>query len=84
MDKSDMDGSEPLSPDGFAIAAKLRSDILFLEDRLQKLSAQKTPNTLVLQTYREMLENRREVLRQLEERQPLPLIEVEEVRVASR
>lgn len=44
------------------VARKVESDIAFLTERLQLLEQQKKPNTVVLQTYKDMLESRYAVL----------------------
>lgn len=44
------------------VARKVESDIAFLTERLQLLEQQKKPNTVILQTYKDMLESRYAVL----------------------
>jgi hypothetical protein len=44
------------------IASKVKSDISFLETRIELLERQSNPNPVVLQTYRDMLEGRQAVL----------------------
>ncbi|RZA02641.1 MAG: hypothetical protein EOO68_09610 [Moraxellaceae bacterium] len=44
------------------VALKVESDIAFLTERLLLLEQQKKPNTVILQTYRDMLESRYAVL----------------------
>ncbi len=44
------------------VAAKVNSDIQFLEARILLLERQLNPNPVVLQTYKDMLEGRRAVL----------------------
>jgi hypothetical protein len=44
------------------VARKVESDIAFLTERLQLLEQQQKPNTVILQTYKDMLESRYAVL----------------------
>ena len=44
------------------VALKVESDIAFLTERLQLLEQQNKPNTVILQTYKDMLESRYAVL----------------------
>jgi hypothetical protein len=44
------------------VAEKVQSDINFLLARIEHLQQQLTPNPVVLQTYKEMLESRQAVL----------------------
>lgn len=44
------------------VAAKIHGDIQFLESRIALLERQLSPNPVVLQTYRDMLDGRRAVL----------------------
>lgn len=44
------------------VAEKVQSDINFLLARIEHLRAQPSPNPVVLQTYREMLDSRQAVL----------------------
>ncbi len=44
------------------IAAKVHSDIQFLETRIALLERQFNPNPVVLRTYKDMLEGRRNLL----------------------
>ncbi|MFO1389700.1 hypothetical protein [Cellvibrio sp.] len=44
------------------VARKVESDIAFLKERLQLLEKQQKPNTVILQTYKDMLESRYAVL----------------------
>lgn len=50
-----------------SMAKKVRSDIAFLEDRLIQLEKQRTPNTVVIKTYKDMLQSRRNVLTWMKE-----------------
>ena len=47
------------------VARKVESDIAFLTERLQLLEQQNKPNTVILQTYKDMLESRYAVLQWL-------------------
>jgi len=47
------------------IARKVEDDIAFLTERLQLLQQQNKPNTVILQTYKDMLESRHAVLQWL-------------------
>ncbi len=47
------------------VARKVESDIAFLTERLQLLQQQNKPNTVILQTYKDMLESRYAVLQWL-------------------
>jgi len=47
------------------VARKVESDIAFLTERLELLEQQNKPNTLILQTYKDMLESRHAVLQWL-------------------
>ena len=47
------------------VARKVESDIAFLTERLQLLEQQQKPNTVILQTYKDMLESRYAVLQWL-------------------
>lgn len=47
------------------VARKVEGDIAFLTERLQLLEQQKKPNTVILQTYKDMLESRYAVLQWL-------------------
>lgn len=47
------------------VARKVESDIAFLNERLKLLQQQNKPNTVILQTYRDMLESRYAVLQWL-------------------
>ncbi|RYY01262.1 MAG: hypothetical protein EOO53_18450 [Gammaproteobacteria bacterium] len=47
------------------VALKVESDIAFLTERLQLLEQQNKPNTIILQTYKDMLESRHAVLQWL-------------------
>ena len=47
------------------VAIKVEHDIAFLTERMQLLEQQSQPNTVILQTYRDMLESRRAVLQWL-------------------
>ncbi len=47
------------------VALKVESDIAFLTERLRLLEQQKKPNTVILQTYKDMLESRCAVLQWL-------------------
>lgn len=47
------------------VAQKVEGDISFLTERLRLLEAQKNPNAVVLQTYKDMLESRHAVLQWL-------------------
>jgi len=47
------------------VALKVESDIAFLIERLQLLEQQQTPNSVIVQTYKEMLESRYAVLQWL-------------------
>jgi hypothetical protein len=47
------------------VALKVESDIAFLTERLQLLEQQNKPNTVILQTYKDMLESRYAVLQWL-------------------
>jgi hypothetical protein len=44
------------------VARKVEGDIAFLTERLHLLEQQKKPNTVILQTYKDMLESRYAVL----------------------
>ena len=44
------------------VARKVEGDIAFLTERLQLLEQQKKPNSVILQTYKDMLESRYAVL----------------------
>lgn len=44
------------------VAEKVQNDINFLLTRIEHLQQQPSPNPIVLQTYREMLESRQAVL----------------------
>jgi hypothetical protein len=44
------------------VAKKVESDIAFLTERLHLLEQQSKPNTVILQTYKDMLESRHAVL----------------------
>ena len=44
------------------VARKVESDIAFLTERLHLLEQQQRPNTVILQTYKDMLESRYAVL----------------------
>ena len=48
--------------DSSDVANKVQHDIDFLRDRIQHLERQANPNPVVLQTYRDMLDNRQAVL----------------------
>jgi len=50
-----------------SMAKKVMSDIAFLEDRLVQLEKQRTPNTVVIKTYKDMLQSRRSVLNWMKE-----------------
>ncbi len=45
-----------------AIATKVREDILFLQDRIDRIKKLQTPNSSVLKTYQSMLDSREAVL----------------------
>jgi len=47
------------------VARKVESDIAFLTERLHLLEQQNKPNTVILQTYKDMLESRHAVLQWL-------------------
>jgi hypothetical protein len=47
------------------VALKVENDIAFLTERLQLLEQQNKPNTVILQTYKDMLESRHAVLQWL-------------------
>ena len=47
------------------VALKVEGDIAFLTERLQLLEQQNKPNTVILQTYKDMLESRYAVLQWL-------------------
>ena len=47
------------------VALKVESDIAFLTERLQLLEQQSKPNTVILKTYKDMLETRYAVLQWL-------------------
>ena len=47
------------------VARKVESDIAFLTERLHLLEQQNKPNTVILQTYKDMLESRYAVLQWL-------------------
>lgn len=53
-------GSESVKGD--VIAEKVRQDIAFLSDRLERLKRNATPNPQVLKVYQDMLESREAVL----------------------
>ena len=68
--KKPVDSFVPRSPyetSNHTIMLKVREDMLFLEDRIERMTRQKTPNTTVLKTYQKMLENRESVLEWLRE-----------------
>lgn len=47
------------------VARKVESDIAFLTERLRLLEQQNKPNSVILQTYKDMLESRYTVLQWL-------------------
>ena len=51
-----------------SISQKLTQDIAFLSERITRMVQQTTPNTVVLHTYRTMLESRQAVLDWLEKK----------------
>ncbi len=53
-------GSESVKGD--VIAEKVRQDIAFLSDRLERLTRSSAPNPQVLKVYQDMLESREAVL----------------------
>lgn len=55
-----------------AISQKIANDISYLEERIAALTAQATPNTVVLKTYEDMLDSRLSVLGWLTSYQPQP------------
>lgn len=60
-------GSYGHSSNSAAVAHKVRQDILFLLDRIERIKNLQTPNSSVLNTYQAMLESRQAVLHWLEE-----------------
>ena len=48
----------PYETNNHSIMLKVEEDIRFLEDRIERMTRQKTPNTTVLKTYQKMLEMR--------------------------
>lgn len=54
------------------VARKVESDIAFLTERLQLLEQQNKPNTVILQTYKDMLESRYAVLQWLRQNSAQP------------
>lgn len=50
-----------------AIARKVQEDILFLNDRIERIKRLQTPNSSVLKTYQAMVESRQAVLQWLRE-----------------
>ncbi|GAB1264684.1 hypothetical protein NBRC116493_04860 [Aurantivibrio infirmus] len=58
---------EVIPHDNDSMAKKVLSDIAFLEDRLIQLEKQRTPNTVVIKTYKDMLQSRQSVLNWLKE-----------------
>jgi hypothetical protein len=54
------------------VAAKVQNDIDFLLNRIEHLQQQSSPNPIVLETYREMLESRQAVLDWLIQDQTVP------------
>ncbi|MBU3069058.1 hypothetical protein KOI40_04450 [Aestuariicella sp. G3-2] len=55
-----------------AISQKIANDISYLEKRIATLTAQATPNTVILKTYEDMLDSRLSVLGWLTSYQPQP------------
>lgn len=49
------------------VTNKVLEDIDFLRDRIKMIESQRTPNTVILNTYQKMLESRESVLKWLEE-----------------
>lgn len=60
--------NDTLSNDVDSMTKKVLSDIAFLEDRLGQLEKQRTPNTVVIKTYKDMLQSRRSVLGWIKEK----------------
>ena len=54
------------------VARKVEGDIAFLTERLQLLEQQNKPNTVILQTYKDMLESRYAVLQWLRQNSTQP------------
>lgn len=55
----------PYNASSAAIADKVKEDILFLQDRIDRIKKLQTPNSTVLKTYQSMLESREAVLQWL-------------------
>ena len=64
-------GSYGHSSNNAAVALKVKQDILFLLDRIERIKNLQTPNSSVLKTYQTMLESRQAVLHWLEENMEL-------------
>lgn len=57
----------PYDANSSTIVEKVREDILFLQDRIERIKALAAPNPTVLQTYQSMLESRKAVLQWLKD-----------------
>ncbi len=64
-DRSRTIGSEHVN--GHTVTNKVLEDIDFLRDRIMMIESQKVPNSVILNTYKKMLESREAVLGWLEE-----------------